>query len=394
MTKEEQTSPPLNAHASTAQTQNMMNAMMQQIQILSDRVAELAKARNDPAVEVDPTSSQTARSNATQQHADDGDYDDDEIMSATTSIVRPSAKLPIKPPSQFSLVLNKGQNLIDKVDELGVFLEKLEAYHESFEMGNGVKLTLNEKIAHLTSIVDNDVFTSIKNVRNRMIATNVKIESIECLFEDIVVLCQGSEMQTVAQLDEIKQAHDESVESYFVRFDKLHTRAVRSGIANRNVSVLWFVNGLRTSISRQVKLAMNANGLIQDSSSVKQALNKCFIAAKAFEADSLLDERNTWRSRPNQSINRPTTHSSQTRVSKNTDIAPLSRDEKIRLIMKKYSMTAAEVERHWASSLCFACHGSSHSASDGACPKGKAKLNMTSVDSIDESMNDVAQSKN
>lgn len=59
--KEEPTSPPLNAHSSTAQPQSMMSVMMQQIQILADRVAKLSKSRNDP-IEVDPISSQTARS--------------------------------------------------------------------------------------------------------------------------------------------------------------------------------------------------------------------------------------------------------------------------------------------------------------------------------------------
>lgn len=403
---EETTSPPLNSHASTAQAQqrneNMMMMMMQQIQKLADQVAELSKRRDESTVidEADPIASPPARSTAAQPrratHSHDGDHDvdDDETLSYATSTTRPSAKLPIKPPSRFTLVLDKGQNLIDKVDELGVFLEKLEAYHESFESSNNVTLSLNEKIAHLTSIVDDDVFTSIKAVRNRLIASNERIDSIERLFEDIVVLCQGSEMQTVVQLDEIKQAADETVEAYFMRFDKLHGRAVRGGIANRNVSVLWFVNGLKPSVRRQVKLAMNVNGLIQDSASVKQALNKCFVAAKAFEADSLLDERGAWRSRPNQSNNQSANHSSQSRISKGADVAPLSRDEKIKLIMKKHSMTAAEVERHWTNNLCFACHANNHTASDGGCPKRKGKLNTTSVESVDESMNDVGQSKN
>lgn len=414
MSDNEQTaSPPLNNHAWAAQAQQrhekMLSMMLEQIENLTNQVAALSKkdtsiTNDETEVNVNqPTRSisaqrQTNKPNM-QYHENDVDDETSSCTTSTSNFTR-SMKLPIKPPPQFTMTLSKGQKLTDKIDELAVFLEKLEVFYESFESNNNVKLSLNEKINHLMSIVDDAVFTSIKAVKNRLIASNERIESIEQLFEDVSMLCQTSEMDTAAQLDEIKQDVDEKVETYFVRFDRLHNRAIREGITNRDVSVLWFVNGLKPAIRRQVKLAIKVNGLISGSPSVKQALNKCFGAAKAFESDASTNEQPAWRSRPVQSINQSTSQA-QPRVARSVDAAPLSRDEKVKHFMKKYSMTAEEVERHWAKNLCFACHSNNHSASDTGCPKRMGRFNMTSMESVDEAgikfdqaINGDAQSKN
>lgn len=404
--------PPLNSHAATAQawaqTQSMMQQMMVQMSNLANQVAEMKASAGSNSAE--STSKQApSRTVSAPVNVDDEEHDDNDDRSSYASSERvqfTSAKLPVKPPGHFSIDLKVGEALVDKLDELEIFLERLEAYYDVFEMNNNVKLSLNMRIAHLMNLVDNSVFKSIKEVKSRLIANKGTVESIEDLFEDIVLLCRGSEFATAAQLDEIKQFNNEKVEAYFVRFDKLHNRAIREEIANRDVSVLWFVNGLRPTVSRQVKLSIKVNGLIQGTTTVKQALNKCFIAAKAFESDALLDEQPTWRTRPaqpiNQHVNQPAVNqsTSYSRATRNIDMPVLSRDEKIKLIMKRHNMSSDEVERHWAKNLCFACHGTSHAANDTVCPK-RGKLNMISVESgvganenLDNPVDVDSQSKN
>lgn len=407
--------PPLNSHAAAAsalaatQAQaELMQQLLSTIQSLSVQVSELTARSSNQPLAGQPSVSETFGSSGvnTAESVDvfkqnESSYDEEEDeLSTRSSSIRPVApmRLSNKPPPIFSIDLQAGQSLVDKLDELDVFLERLDVYFEGIEMTHARELTMNQKINQLMNLVDDEVFKSIKDVKSRLIDNNVKIETIDQLFEDIKALCASDDFDVAAKLDSMKQSSNQTVEHFFMKFTKLHDRAVRQGIATRDASVLWFMNGLRPAIGREVKLAVRAHGLLRGTTSAKQALNKCFNTAKAFEADMATNGRTSWRDRPNQSATNQSTNQSINQSanaprSKNADNEP-SREDKLKHFMSKYKMSAVEVERHWANNLCFVCHNANHAAN--ACPKRAPRLNMTSVNSgdrDDESGNE-ADSKN
>ena len=400
------TTPPLNSHAAAALELNARMSYENEIEALRAKIAQFEheKTENDrKAREASISPKATPRSlndhnNSGTLCDEDDDEDGDDISSATSNRPRAIPRLKLSPPPMFTMKLKEGEALIDKLEELDVFICKFSIYYRAFERNERTKLSIKEQIEHMMNYVDNQVFKSILAVEKRLSAGNTKIESIEQLFQDIVQICQGSEMDTAAQLDEIKQLANEKVESYFLRFDHLINRAINEDVATREVAVLWFINGLKHDIGRQVKLDIKARGLVQGTTSIKSALSKCFTVAKAYETDLLTNDRGGWRSRQqsstNQSVNPSNNQSnSYNRVNKGTE-APLSRDEKIKLVMKKYSMTASEVERHWSNGLCFACHSNKHSANDASCPMRKGRLNMTHLNANDQLNDSNVDSKN
>ena len=400
--------PSLSSTAASAQAQQFDSAALQlllaQNQSLVAQVSglmnEVKHLREEKDLEKHVAQSQQSMNN---------EYEEDSASSNASSIhTNHRVKLPVKAPDSFSLALKSGESVTDKLDELEVFLKRVEVYFETLELNNGQSLPMNFKVNHMSNFVDNDVFVSIQAVKQRLITDRVDVVSVEQVFDDVISLLQSSQTESTTRLAEITQGADESLDDYFIRFNRLYLRASREETIGRELVTLWFINGLPLPLRKPVKLAKDLNGLINGTTSVQQALSKCLSAAKALKKDQDDEKATTvqrqqprdsqpavpWRSRFNQSFNQSANRSTGPSRSFRSLDQPLTRDERLKHCMRTYNMSAAEVERHWASMLCFICHGANHSASN--CPKrAQARFNMTSVENAVESdSTSINQSKN
>lgn len=207
---------------------------------------------------------------------------------------------------------------------------------------------------------------------------------------DVDALFDAIEDNSVTLISEIEQGVNESVEQFYLRFDKLHKKVVSEGLASRDISVSWFARGLKKDIQTKLRYELSAHGIVKNLTNQQavQAVHKCYAVALAVEAALVIeakDDRNSWRSR-SQSFNKPASIANAgppqfAQRNKTSSAQPASsRDEKLALIARKYNMSVAEVTRHFDNHLCFHCHENTHSSWECSKKGQKPSFNLTEME--------------
>ncbi|KAJ3176167.1 hypothetical protein HDU85_007588 [Gaertneriomyces sp. JEL0708] len=398
-------SPPINKSAATAITEAELKAARERIAELEAQLAHQSVSRhekpvnghdielknNDRGIEIERH--QQGRTNSSTS------VDHDELINDSFSSLNSFNAAPrrttVRAPERFSLELKPGQRLTDKGNELNVFLDRFNLYVRAIRLSEQRNLSIEAQIIEVGSLVCNDVFESIMTVKRRIEQDGDSITSVEELFIDVLTLCAESEMEIALELDNMKQNPGETVEAFFYRFDRFHTRAMKIGLIGRHMAILRFVNALKPAISRQLRIAVNVHGLIANIVDVKLALRKCFVAAKAYETEQAISqaekktsERPNWRGASNSNGSQSNNQQRPSNPSNNTS----SKDDRLNHFSRKYNMSIKDVELHLANGKCFICHDR-HTVID--CPQRSARFNMTQTQaSNDDSIDDESQSKN